>query len=131
MSSMRVVVAVASVFLASLMAAEQASGQATAAPATAADGAPTVMAVWVQKEVNFPYKGLTSYYTCDGIRDKVRADPQVPRRTARVQGYGQVLRQRRRRQPQPGRRRTHAMGVHHGGVAATGHARTAGGAREA
>ena len=55
-----------------MLAAEQASGQATAAPATAADGAPTVMAVWVQKEVNFPYKGLTSYYTCDGIRYKVR-----------------------------------------------------------
>lgn len=72
MSSMRVVVAVASVFLASLMAAEESSGQAAAAQATAADGAPTVMAVWVEKEVNFPYKGLTSYYTCDGIRDKVR-----------------------------------------------------------
>jgi hypothetical protein len=30
------------------------------------------MAVWVQKEVNFPYMGLTSYYSCDGIRGKVR-----------------------------------------------------------
>ena len=72
MISMRVVIAVASVFLAPLVAAEQASAQETAAPAAAADGGPSVMAVWVQKEVNFPYAGLTSYYSCDGIRDKVR-----------------------------------------------------------
>ena len=72
MISMRVVFAVAAVFLASLAAVERAGAQATAAPATAADGEPTVMAVWVQKEVNFPYAGLTAYYTCDGIRDKVR-----------------------------------------------------------
>jgi hypothetical protein len=44
---------------------------ATQSPAkTTADAAP-VMAVWVQKEVNFPYKGLTAYYTCDGLRLKV------------------------------------------------------------
>jgi hypothetical protein len=73
MISMRVVVAVASVLLAPLGAAEQQSARETAAPATVADEASTVMAVWVQKEVDFPYKGLTSYYTCDGIRDKVRA----------------------------------------------------------
>ena len=79
------------------MAAEQASGQAAAAPATAADGAPTVMAVWVQKEVNFPYKGLTSYYTCDGIRDKVRGILKYIGARPGLQGKGQVLRQRHRR----------------------------------
>jgi hypothetical protein len=73
MISMRVAVAVASVLLAPLVAAEQQSARTTAAPAAVEDEASTVMAVWVQKEVNFPYKGLTSYYTCDGIRDKVRA----------------------------------------------------------
>ena len=72
MISMRLAVAVASVLLAPLVAAQQVSAQATAAPASAADEASTVMAVWVQKEVDFPYKGLTTYYTCDGIRDKVR-----------------------------------------------------------
>jgi hypothetical protein len=73
MISMRVAVAVASVLLAPLAAAQQVSVQATDAPASAADEVSPVMAVWVQKEVNFPYQGLTSYYTCDGIRDKVRA----------------------------------------------------------
>ena len=72
MISMRVVLAVASLFLAPVAAVEPASAQATAVPATAADAGSAVMAVWVQKEVNFPYKGLTAYYTCDGIRDKVR-----------------------------------------------------------
>jgi len=72
MISMRLAVTVASVLLAPLAAAQQVSAQATAAPASAADQATTVMAVWVQKEVDFPYKGLTTYYTCDGIRDKVR-----------------------------------------------------------
>jgi hypothetical protein len=72
MISMRVAVAVASVLLAPLVAAEQDSARATAAPATAADEASTVMAVWVQEEVDFPYMGLTSYYSCDGIRSKVR-----------------------------------------------------------
>jgi hypothetical protein len=72
MISMRLAVAVASVLLAPFLAAQRASAQATAAPASAADEASTVMAVWVQKEVDFPYQGLTTYYTCDGIRDKVR-----------------------------------------------------------
>jgi len=72
MISMRVVLAVASLFLAPVAAVERASAQATAVPATAADAGSAVMAVWVQKEVNFPYKGLTAYYTCDGIRDTVR-----------------------------------------------------------
>jgi len=59
---------------AALLAAS-ASNAASAAEATttaAPDGEP-VMAVWVEKEVDFPYKGLTSYYSCTGIENKVRA----------------------------------------------------------
>ena len=95
MSSMRAVVAVASLLLASMLAAEQASGQATAEQATAADGAPTVMAVWVQKEVNFPYKGLTQLLHLRWNPLQGARDPRVHRRTARVQGQCQVVRQRR------------------------------------
>ena len=29
-------------------------------------------AVWVQKEVNFRYVGLTTKYSCDGLRDRMR-----------------------------------------------------------
>ena len=71
MGSVRAVVAVATLFLAPLVAEGQVSAESTATPAAAVDGA-TMMAVWVQKEVNFAYVGLTSYYSCDGIRDKVR-----------------------------------------------------------
>jgi hypothetical protein len=38
------------------------------APETAAP----VNAVWVERTVNFTYMPLTSYYSCDGLRDKVR-----------------------------------------------------------
>ena len=31
-----------------------------------------VSAVWVERQVNFTYMPLTSYYSCDGLRDKVR-----------------------------------------------------------
>jgi hypothetical protein len=34
---------------------------------------PTQPAVWVQKEVQFTYMGFTTHYTCDGLRDAVRA----------------------------------------------------------
>jgi hypothetical protein len=49
---------------------------ARATPAPQAPGAKTadeapVMAVWVQKEINFPYRGLTAYYSCDGLRLRV------------------------------------------------------------
>jgi hypothetical protein len=71
MGSVRAAVAVATLFLAPLVAEGQVSAESTATPAAAVDGA-TIMAVWVQKEVNFAYVGLTSYYSCDGIRDKVR-----------------------------------------------------------
>jgi hypothetical protein len=53
-----------------------AAGASNAAPAaeataTAASSGESVMAVWVEKKVDFPYKGLTAYYSCDGIRLKV------------------------------------------------------------
>ena len=47
---------------------------AAEAPATANAGdtaAPVVMAVWVEKKIYFPYMGITSHYSCDGLRDKV------------------------------------------------------------
>jgi hypothetical protein len=37
-----------------------------------ADAAATVNAVWVEHELTFTYMPLTSYYSCDGLRDKVR-----------------------------------------------------------
>lgn len=37
----------------------------------AAEVPPTVNAVWVEHEVNLNYMGFTSYYSCDGLRDKV------------------------------------------------------------
>lgn len=35
------------------------------------DAAKIVSAVWVQHELTFMYMPLTSYYSCDGLRDKV------------------------------------------------------------
>ena len=40
--------------------------------APAPEAAVTVDAVWVEHKVNFTYVPLTSYYSCDGLRDKVR-----------------------------------------------------------
>lgn len=45
--------------------------------ATAGQDAPaaadaTVEAVWVENKVSFTYMAFTSYYSCDGLRDKVR-----------------------------------------------------------
>ena len=37
----------------------------------AAVAPPTVNAVWVEHEVNLNYTGFTSYYSCDGLRDRV------------------------------------------------------------
>jgi hypothetical protein len=67
MKSLRLVVPTASLVL--VVVAGTAPAIATPANTTV-DAAP-VMAVWVQQEVNFPYKGLTAYYTCDGLRLKV------------------------------------------------------------
>ncbi len=40
--------------------------------APAPEAAATVNAVWVEHTVSFTYMPLTSYYSCDGLRDKVR-----------------------------------------------------------
>jgi len=45
---------------------------AAQAATPSADAAATVNAVWVEREVTFTYMPLTSYYSCDGLRDKVR-----------------------------------------------------------
>lgn len=42
------------------------------AEAPAPEAAATVNAVWVEHKVGFTYMPLTSYYSCDGLRDKVR-----------------------------------------------------------
>lgn len=68
MSMARVLAAAAALLAASLASADEAT--APSAGATA-DASQTVMAVWVEKEANFPYKGLTSYYSCTGIENKV------------------------------------------------------------
>lgn len=40
--------------------------------ATGEDTASTTSAVWVEREAELVYMGITSYYSCDGLRDKVR-----------------------------------------------------------
>jgi hypothetical protein len=45
---------------------------AAAQEASAPPPAATVASVWVEHKVNFTYMPLTSYYSCDGLRDKVR-----------------------------------------------------------
>jgi hypothetical protein len=42
------------------------------AQAPAADAPPAVSAVWVERDLSFTYMGTTSYYSCDGLRDKLR-----------------------------------------------------------
>lgn len=43
------------------------------AQATAADAAsPARNAVWVQQELTLAYMGFTNYYSCEGLRDKLR-----------------------------------------------------------
>jgi hypothetical protein len=39
--------------------------------APAPQAAATVNAVWVERKVSFTYMPLTSYYSCDGLRDKI------------------------------------------------------------
>jgi hypothetical protein len=50
--------------LLSVAALAQASPQAASAP--------PAWAVWTPKELRFTYMGFTSYYSCDGLRDKMR-----------------------------------------------------------
>lgn len=59
-------------------AALLAAGASSAAPAeetsgNAVPGSEPVMAVWVERKVDFPFRGLTAFYSCDGIRLKVNA----------------------------------------------------------
>lgn len=44
----------------------------TGAFAVSAAEPAAVSAVWVEKDLSFTHMGFTSYYSCDGIRDKVR-----------------------------------------------------------
>jgi hypothetical protein len=59
------------VSLAPMLLAVTASAPAQAI-ATGEDAAPVVNAVRVEREVELVYMGFTSYYSCDGLRDKVR-----------------------------------------------------------
>jgi hypothetical protein len=38
-----------------------------------ADTAPPTWAIWTPKELRFTYMGFTAYYSCDGLRDKMRS----------------------------------------------------------
>jgi len=42
------------------------------APVPSADAPPAVSALWIERDVMFNFMGNTSYYSCDGLRDKVR-----------------------------------------------------------
>jgi hypothetical protein len=42
-------------------------------PAVAGTGSPAIAAVWQERHLRFFYTGRTSRYSCDGLRDKVRA----------------------------------------------------------
>lgn len=46
-----------------------AAGEAAAPPA---QGEAMVTAVWVEREVSFTYQPLSVFYSCDGLRDKIR-----------------------------------------------------------
>jgi len=63
MSSLRVGVALVSLGLGPL---------AVLAQTTAADSPPAVNAIWVEKDIEFTYMAFTTYYSCDGLRDKLR-----------------------------------------------------------
>lgn len=53
-------------------AATLASPPLPAQSAADAQGEARVSAVWVEHEIDFSYMGFTSYYSCDGLRDKLR-----------------------------------------------------------
>ena len=50
-----------------------AAGSVAAAPPEDADKDAPKAAVWKEQHVEFRYMGRTSRYSCDGLRDKVRA----------------------------------------------------------
>ncbi|HSQ68613.1 MAG TPA: hypothetical protein VLM41_00900 [Steroidobacteraceae bacterium] len=53
-----------------------------------ADLPDTVPAIWVEKRVEFTYVGRTTYYSCDGIRQKVR---YVLQQLGAMPGYSVVI----------------------------------------
>ena len=59
-------------FVSRLATAAAAVTLLAATPALAADQ-DSVSAVWVPKEIHFIYQGFTTRYSCDGLRDQVRA----------------------------------------------------------
>lgn len=67
----RRVVATAAVLLAA-GGGHAAGTHAAAAPADRSDPAAPVAAVWVEHDASFVYFGQTTYYSCHGLRDKVR-----------------------------------------------------------
>ena len=68
---------VAALAVFALCAGLPALAQAPAAPAAPGaaveDSSPPAWAVWTPKELRFVYMGFTSHYSCDGLRDKMRA----------------------------------------------------------
>jgi hypothetical protein len=66
MKVVRILVLAALAGLAPLAAAAQ-----TPAATSAADAPAPVMAVWVEKKIDFPYVGFTAQYSCDGLKNKV------------------------------------------------------------
>jgi hypothetical protein len=58
-------------FVSRLASAAAVMGVLAAVPTLAA-AQDSVAAVWVPKHVQFLYQGFTTYYSCDGLRDKIR-----------------------------------------------------------
>jgi len=54
-----------------LLAALAAGAETTAVAGSDADTTAPVMAVWVEQKIDFTYVGITSYYSCDGLKSKV------------------------------------------------------------
>lgn len=69
-------------------AAESTQGIAAPAVLSPADLPATVPAIWVEKQVDFTYVGVTTYYSCDGIRQKVR---YVLEQLGAMPGYSVVI----------------------------------------
>jgi hypothetical protein len=63
---------IAALACASATALALAWGARAQEPVQAADAPPAVSAVWLERDLMFTYMGSTSYYSCDGLRDKVR-----------------------------------------------------------
>jgi hypothetical protein len=50
-----------------------AAAVATADVASSPDAGPTVSAIWLEQDWYQSHTGFTTYYSCDGLRDKVRS----------------------------------------------------------